>query len=156
MLSQTRFHGYQHGLFIEGPSATPKHSWWTATSNVLCPQREMHSSVRKTKSWHVIQHGWATRSIICGGNQYKRPHSVWFHEHEMPIPGTSTEQKILAAVSGWRNEKVSFGSDENVLDSEGCPALKIVRILSCVPQKSRFYISELFSNEDIYMKALSL
>lgn len=45
----------------------------------------------------------------------------------------------------WRNEKVSLGSDENVLDSEGCPALKIVRILSCVPQKSRFYISELFS-----------
>lgn len=58
----------------------------------------------------------------------------------------------LAAVSGWRNEKVSCVSNENVLDNESCPTLKTVRILNRALQKSRFSISELFSNNDVIHK----
>lgn len=60
----------------------------------------------------------------------------------MFILGTSTDQKKLAAVSGWRNQKVSFGSDENVLDNEGCPALKVVRILRMMWKGFAFTLHE--------------
>lgn len=84
--------------------------------------------------------------------RHEGPHSAWFYIYQMSVSGTSTEQKKLAAISGWRNEEVSFGSDENVLDKEGCPTLKKVGILSCALQKSRFCISQLFSNDDVTYK----
>lgn len=110
-----------------------------------------HSSVKRKKSWHIIQHGWDMGSMICGGNQTPKAmqcmilHTWNVHTRHLHRTDEVSSCQWLEEWEGFLCEWWECARQWELPNTED-------RILSRALQKSRFSISELFSNNDVIHK----
>lgn len=126
---------------------------------VLATQWNIIRRQKHTKYWHRLQHGWTWRTL-CSVREarHQRPHSVWFHLHEMPI-GKSTETESRVAVArGYKERRmgsdcqwarVSFWVTKMLCRYTLMTIAQLWKPLNCVLHKGHFMVSKLNLNKTV-------